>query len=133
MSQENVEITKRIVDLANAQDVDGVLQFIGPDIEAHPASDQLETRVLRGRQAYANYVRPWYEEVFEDYLIEVDELIDVGDCVVVVGRVRGRGRMSGIEVGDDDAWLWRFRDGKAVEYRECGTKAKALEVAGLSE
>jgi hypothetical protein len=61
MSQKNVEMMRRIVDLANAQDVDGVLEFIGPDIETHPASDQLETRVLRGRQAYADYVRPWYE------------------------------------------------------------------------
>jgi uncharacterized protein len=133
MSQENMETMRRIIDLANAQDVDGVLEFIAADIEAHPASDQPEVGVLRGRQAYADYVRPWYEEVFEEYLIEVDEFIDSGDYVVVVGRVRARGRISGLRVGDDEVWLWRFRDGKAVEYRECTTKAHALEAAGLRE
>jgi ketosteroid isomerase-like protein len=63
----------------------------------------------------------------------VDEFIDLDDYVVVVGRVRGQGRTSGVEVGDDEAWLWRFRDGHAVEYRKCGTKQRALEAAGLSE
>ena len=90
MSQENVEIMRHIVDLANAQDVDGVLEFIGPDIEIHPASDQPETRVLRGRQAYADYARGNADRALqelEDFirLHPGDDLAD--DAEFMVGEV----------------------------------------------
>jgi ketosteroid isomerase-like protein len=64
-------------------------------------------------------------------VIEPGEYLDLGECVVVVGRVNARGRGSGVETADTHAWLIRFRDGKAIEYRECGTKERALEAAGL--
>jgi ketosteroid isomerase-like protein len=74
-----------------------------------------------------------WHEAWGERTVEAREFIDRGDCVIVTLRLVARGRASGIPVTTDEAHLWRFRDGRAIEYRECGTKAKALEAAGLSE
>jgi ketosteroid isomerase-like protein len=127
-----VEIAKRWTQLANSGDVAGVLRLMATDIECFPAEDQPDSPSFRGREAFARYLEPWLE-AFDEYRIEVSEYIDLGEYVVIVGRVNAHGRVSGVETSDDEAWLMRFRDGKAVEYHECRTKANALEAAGLRE
>jgi ketosteroid isomerase-like protein len=117
--------------LNNSRDIDGVLRLMAPDIECFPAEDQPESASFRGPEAFANYVKGWFD-VFDEYEIEASEYIDLGECVVIVGRIRAHAEATGIEVSGDEVWLLRFRNGKAVEYRECRTKDKALEAAGLS-
>jgi uncharacterized protein len=130
MSQENVEAARRMSELANRGDVDGIAALMSPYVECFPADDQVDSEPFRGREAFAEYARGWLE-VFDRYAIEPSEYLDLGEYVVVVGRVVARGRGSGAETADEDAWLYRFRDGRAIEYRECETKERALEAAGL--
>jgi len=59
--------------------------------------------------------------------------VAAGEYVVISGRTVARGRGSGVEVASDDAWVIRFRDGEAIEYRECETRQEALQVVGLSQ
>jgi len=132
MSQENVEVIRRMIERANARDVDGVVALASPDVECFPASEQPESEAFRGSRAFAEYMHGWLQ-AFDQYAIEVSEYIARADYVLAVGRVAARGRESGAEVTAADAWLYRVRDGKVVEYRECGTKEKAFEAAGLSE
>jgi uncharacterized protein len=134
MSQENVEIVRRMIELANRGDVAGIAALMAPDIECFPAEDQVDSKPFRGREAFAEYAAEWLE-VFDQYTIMASEVLDLGEYVIVVGRVVARGRGSGAETADEDAWLYRLRDGKAIEYRECRTKAAALEAAaaGLRE
>jgi hypothetical protein len=47
--------------------------------------------------------------------------------------IHARGRISQADVSGDEVWLMRFKEGRCVEYRECGTKERALEAAGLRE
>ena len=132
MSQDNVEVARRWMALNNERNVAGVVRLMSTDIECFPADDQPEARSFRGPDAFARYVGSWLD-VFDHYEIEASEYIDHGDCVIVVGHIEARSQATGIEVADDAAWLLRFRDGKAIEYRECKTRADALEAAGLSE
>jgi ketosteroid isomerase-like protein len=132
VSRENVEIVRRLVDRANANDVSGMLEFVAPEIVCVPAADQPEAQALRGRDEFGRYLEGW-RDAWGEHATEVDEIVDGGEYVVVTGRLVGRGRASGVEVAGDETWLWRFRDGKAIEYRECGTKARALAVARLEE
>ena len=57
----------------------------------------------------------------------------LGDRVLVLGDVRGRGRVSGIEVDDHWAWIVELREGRAVSLRGFLDQRDALEVAGLRE
>jgi ketosteroid isomerase-like protein len=132
MSQENVEIMRRVVERWNRRDLEGVIALLAADIECFPAADQPGSESFRGREAFAEYAKGWLA-AFDTYIMEADEYLDLGECVVVVGRVVGRGRESGAQVSAEDAWLYRLRGGEIIEYRECGTKSNALKAAGLRE
>jgi ketosteroid isomerase-like protein len=132
MSEENVAIVRDWIALSNAGDVPAILNLLAPDIRCFPAEGEPEAEAFRGREAYA---RRAYEarHAFDRHEIDVSEYIDLGDYVAVVARIHARGRMSQAPVSADEVWLIRFRDGKVVEYRECTTKERALEFAGVAE
>jgi ketosteroid isomerase-like protein len=46
--------------------------------------------------------------------LEIEELIDAGDCVVIRARAQGRSKSTGREVDEPYLELLRFRDGKAI-------------------
>ena len=59
-----------------------------------------------------------------------EDLIGVGDHhVVVVLRMSGRGRGSGVPVEETIAHLWTLRDGKAVELQVYSDPEDALRDA----
>jgi ketosteroid isomerase-like protein len=132
MSQENVEIVRRMFELFRQGNVDGVAEQMSDDVLCVTSPNQPDAQAFRGRAEFVAYGRSWLE-VFDQYDVDTTEFVDRGDYVVVVGRVRARGRSSGAVIEDEDAWLYRIRDGKVVEYRECGTRAQALEAVGLRE
>jgi ketosteroid isomerase-like protein len=129
MSQENVEVVRRMIALFNCGDAEGIGRLLDPEVECFPTSHQPDSPPFRGRNAFLEYMSDWLE-VFDLYFIEEGEYLDLGEYVILVGRVVARGRGSGVETTGTDAWVYRLRDGKTVEYRECGTKAAALEAVG---
>jgi ketosteroid isomerase-like protein len=128
----NVEIVRQWIALSNAGDVPAILELLDPDIECFPAEGEPEAEAFRGREAYgrrayesARSIRRARDEVFE--------YIDLGEYVAVVARIHARGRLSQAQVSGDEVWLIRFGHGRVVEYRECGTKERALEFVQRSE
>ena len=53
--------------------------------------------------------------------------------VVVLGRVRLRGKESGVEVDQPHGWLVEFQDGMVFRFQHFARPHEALEAAGLSE
>src|SRR5512133_3037205 len=133
MSGENVEIVRRWIALSNAGDVETILNdIIDPDIECFPAEGEPEAERLKGREAYGKRAYD-AREAFDKHAIEAQEYMDLGEYVAVIARIHARGRISQADVSGDEVWLMRFKEGRCVEYRECGTKERALEAAGLRE
>jgi ketosteroid isomerase-like protein len=130
MAQGNADRIRRLVEAYNTLDLETVEEILHPDLVWYPDVTQPETGPRRGRDAYLRYGEDWLES-FDHYVVEVVELVEVGDCVATRGRVRGSGRTSGVAVDSESAWVWRLRDGVAVEYRECRTLEEALELARL--
>ena len=88
---------------------------------------------IEGRDAMRRYVEEGLE-LFEDVALEAEEIIDGGeDRVIVVLRMTGRARLSGVEVELRFAILYMLRDGRIVRGREYATKEESLEAARLSE
>ena len=57
----------------------------------------------------------WFETFpFEEWEIEVDELIDLGDQILVMCRQRGRGATSGVGAELEQAHIFTLRDGEIV-------------------
>ena len=63
--------------------------------------------------------------------MDPEEFREVGDKVVVLGRLRARSRASGMDVDVPMGFVWTLRDGKAVHGRTFSDQAEALRAAGL--
>jgi ketosteroid isomerase-like protein len=52
-----------------------------------------------------------------EFQLELNELIDAGDAVLALGRIRARGVKSGATGTQQGALLFRFSNGRIVLYR----------------
>jgi ketosteroid isomerase-like protein len=72
-------------------------------------------------------------ETWEEMRLAVDETRDLGDKVLVLGRMQTRGRGSGVPVDEGMASVHEFRDGKIRRVRVYFDRAEALKAVGLDE
>jgi ketosteroid isomerase-like protein len=87
----------------------------------------------RGPEACAAGFRE-IEEQSDDWIVMADEWYDPGDLVAAVGRVRLRGRGSGVAFDTPVGWLFDIRDGKLSRLQTFTEDARsALAAVGLPE
>jgi ketosteroid isomerase-like protein len=128
MSQENVEVVRRYLDLIQQRDLDAALACLAPEVE-YEVGQELP---MRGRDAVRAMWDRW-ERDWEDYELLPEEFIDAGDRVLVTVRCSARGRGSGIVVDQRTFDVYRLRGGKCVSKREYQVRTEALGAVGLSE
>ena len=134
MSQENVELVRRIYTLLDGGD-EAVWDLLPPDFVLDFSRRLIDPVVLRGAdQVRAAYLRDLPETWAGPPRMEPEQLIDAGDQVLAFIRTGNRGRASGVEV-EARVWnLWTFRDGKLTKWEYFGDdRAEALKAAGLAE
>jgi ketosteroid isomerase-like protein len=133
MSQENMEIMRELLDAANRRDTEAALPYIDPDGELQSAIiGGAEGNTYRGHEGF----RDWMAEsdaAFEELRLEPEEFRDLGDDVLLIGRLYARGRESGVEIDPPIAWLATLREGRAVRMRGYLNIQEVLEAAGLRE
>ena len=66
-------------------------------------------------------------EVYEDFRVEAEEYIDLGEKVLVVARIHGRARSSGMQLGEEFAFIWSMKDGRPVRMEQYPARRAALE------
>ena len=132
MSRENVDLLERFFEAGAADDTDALLPFLPEDVVWHPPRGWIEASEYRGH-AGAREAMEVFTEHFEDYHVEVDQLIDTGDKVVALLHQVGRPRGSEQEFRHPWAAVQGdFRpDGTIGETWFFTTSAEALEFAGL--
>jgi ketosteroid isomerase-like protein len=137
MSEENVELIRRITEAVDRGDLDGAVAIANPlpEFEFDPSTwfPQADlVGVQRGPEGLRRVLEPFWSE-FDDLHVELHELIDAGDQVFASATVRGRGKHSGVETGLDLWGVWTVREGRAVRWQGFTNRAAALEAAGLGE
>jgi ketosteroid isomerase-like protein len=132
VSQENVEVVRRVWDAVERQDTAAVFAFYDPDIvwQNHTGAIELQGRSYHGHEAVAQFWREWLEP-FETFEAHSETFIDAGDNIVVGMRLSARGRQSGAEV-EWPVWnVYTIRAGLVIQVQAFETKAEALEAADL--
>ena len=133
MSAENVGIVRRLYEAWNRADYSTALELIDPEIEVEYHGVMIDKEAsYRGHAGVRELLESTYEN-FEDHHLEVEQYIDRGDQVVASLHQRAAGTQSGVPVELRNAHVWTLRDGKAVRWRICRSRADALEAVGLSE
>jgi ketosteroid isomerase-like protein len=128
---ENVDLVRRSFEAMSAWDVDTLLRLYDPEVEFLPLTG---TRVESGGYRGHEGVRAYFAEVRDLWDVlepQGQEYSDLGDCVVVAGRCRVRGRVSRAESHPACAWVIGVRDGSIISHRTCATYDEALQAAGV--
>jgi ketosteroid isomerase-like protein len=131
MSQENVDVIRRVVGHAEAGEWDEANALISDEVVLD-ASRFPDGNVYHGAEEYRNFFRRWFGS-WDELRIEAERFIDAGEQVVVFVTIAGRGKGSGVSVKRDFADLWTVRDGKVVSLVGFLDRRNALEAVGLSE
>ena len=133
MSQENVEIAKRFLDAFNRRDLNALMDTATADIAFHPAlAGTVDDNSFQGREGMRAYFVD-VDSAWEEFRLIVDEYRDLGDRVLTLGRLEGRGRGSGAAVDTPQEAVLDIRDGKSSCVRSYLDHGEALRVAGLTE
>ena len=133
MSQENVELVRKLVGVYNERSFAENADLIDPEIVWDMSRVELpDGATYTGRFELTGFVQAW-EEGFESEHIEVQEILDAGDRVITMIHHSGRGKLSQIEIDQHYAMVWKLRNGRARRVDLYPTRQDALEAAGLSE
>jgi len=112
MSEENVEIVRRLYEAVARHDTATVLAAYDPEVEwdlSRSLWGDLTGRALyRGHEELRTFYREWYG-AWAKYDEVVQDLIDAGEHVIVVAKGHGRGKVSGAEVGWTQYGVWTLR------------------------
>jgi ketosteroid isomerase-like protein len=133
MSQENVEVARRLHRAFNERDRDALGEIFDPDVEWIPILAKLEGITFRGPEG----VNRWLDELDRDwaeFVTHPQEFRDLGDVVLIIGTWHARARHSNLELNaQPGAWVAQVRNGRIVRQETFTKRAEALEAVGLSE
>jgi ketosteroid isomerase-like protein len=122
---ENIELARRAFKAFEQRDLSQLEKLCTPDIEMDWSRRLIDPMVTKGYDG----LRVFFEEIvslFEEVQFEEEEILELGDKVVVVSMGHFRGRASGIEVKARAAVVWTVRDGKLAHFGFYQTKEDAL-------
>ena len=135
MSQENVDTFRRGVEAYNRRDVEALIADADPGIEWYPAIlGKLSGKdtVHRGHDGLRQLMID-IDDTLAEIHVEFSEVRDLGDQVLGVGRIRTRGKASGVVTEAPLGYVADFRGGKVTRVRTYLDAREALESAGLLE
>ena len=130
MSQANIELARKVFKAFEERDMGAVERLCAPDIECDWSRRLLDPTVTRGYAGIKSFLEE-VEGIFGEMSFEEEEVLDLGDRVLVVSTGRFRGRSSGIDVAARAANAWSFRDGKVARFCFYQSKEDALADLGV--
>jgi ketosteroid isomerase-like protein len=130
MSQENVQIVQSLYEGWLQGDLG--LDKLDPDISIVESAVVPGAASANGIAAVERYIAS-FAKYWDEIRVEPEEYIDAGDLVIVVARLIGRGKSSGVAVDRLWTYVWTLRQGKALRMEAYADRHEALKAVGLEE
>jgi ketosteroid isomerase-like protein len=131
MSQENVEVVRRMYEAFHGGDAEGAVAFFDPEVVVD-ASRGVDGGIGHGREELSATISGWVS-TFDEWREEIEEMRDLGTQVYVASTQRGRGKGSGVEVVNRYGMLYEVHGDKITRLTLYRDPAEALEAADASE
>src|SRR4030081_786223 len=97
MSQDHVEVVRGLYERWNAGDRSDPAEFCDPAVELESPFSTVAGEPYRGYAGMKQWMRD-VDEQFSEWEGRLEDVRAVGDAVIAIGTVHGRGRSSGIEL-----------------------------------
>jgi ketosteroid isomerase-like protein len=132
MSEANVDLARKAFEAFAERDMEAALAIMDEDVEFLPVTANLTTGGVpyRGHDGLRRYLDD-VARVWDELRVYPSEFRDLGDTVVTLGRMYGRG--GGMIIDRPTGWVWRCRNGKIVFVRVYASREEALRAAGLGD
>ena len=127
MSREPVDVVRAMYDAFNRGDTDAILELADPavSVEDHAVIDGA---TYEGREGVIRFLA-FQAEAFNAQSAELEELIETGDDIVAVIRLRGEGPLSRVPLEGRFSHVWQIAGGMVRRLRVYASKQEALEAA----
>ena len=124
----DVDIVRALFDAFAQRDIARVEELISDEMEFHAVTAEVAGREgpYRGHAGMELYFAD-VEEIWEEIRLTPIDFEEVGDVILVTGRVWARG--SGRVVDSSTGWLFKVRDGQLVWARVFESAAEATAAA----
>lgn len=132
MSEENVEVVRRIYAAWSRGELPGPAELIDPEVEYVNPTGAVESGTRRGLAAFSQAVTQVFA-VWDSWQIEIEALRSAGDQVAVATLYRARVHGSESYMDARLSALWTLRDGRVVRFAWFHASDDAFQAAGLSE
>jgi len=128
---EGADIVRRSFERFSANDVDGVLELMDPEVQFHDVPEIPGSTTYRGHEG----IRRWWatvKEPMEELRFEFVDVTEGEEKLAVVTRAVGRGRGAGAEVDWTFTTVWGVRDGLIYYHQGYADHAEALRAIGAA-
>ena len=133
MSEENVDLTRRLVEAFNRRDIEGFIGGCDPEVEYHPVVAAVSGAVYRGhdevRRFFGDLEDAWGDEI----RAEPEAYFDLGEQTLLFYVLHGRGRQSGADVAMPVAMAATWRGGLMVSFKGYASREDSLRDLDVSE
>jgi ketosteroid isomerase-like protein len=129
--EANSDIVSQAYEAWNRADWDFVVAQLDPAVELDATDRVFNPMEYRGPDGFLRFMQEVFE-VWEEWRMEVDELIEADDRVFAGVRARARGRVSGLELDEIAYHVWSFGPGGVTRVAFHYDRDKALAAAGAA-
>jgi ketosteroid isomerase-like protein len=129
MSQENLEIVRRVINHVDETGEAGPLELYDEDVT-------FRTRGASAVRRHSQATKVWrdalamFGQVWAQTAVRITELIEGDEVVVAVVRIELRSQ-TGVGLVIEEAWAYWLRAAKLVRIEQHGSRQEALTAAGL--
>jgi ketosteroid isomerase-like protein len=133
MSRANVELVKRALDAFNRRDLDVYDELYTSDFAGFPSMAGIaEGARYTGRDGFQTFLAGLHD-TWDEFRLLAEGFRAVGDRVLVLCRIEGRARTTGVRVEALGAMVFEFRGGRISRARDFLDRSEALRATGPAE
>jgi ketosteroid isomerase-like protein len=109
----DIEVVREVFVAFAARDVERVLALVDPDVVFTAVTGGVvgKAEPYRGHEGMREYFRD-VADVWDELVLTPREFRQVGDAILVTGKVNARSPAR--VVSGTSGWVWRVRDGRVV-------------------
>ncbi len=134
MSQADVDVVLDQFAAVNERDFERAMSHYADDVVLVVPGSGVKGGRFEGKGTVGEWFGDWFRTFDRDYRFDIEEARELpGGPIFLFAGHSGSGRLSGVQVHDENAYLYRVRDGRISKVGFFVTREEALEAASLPE